>query len=476
VTATAFNLRADEELKWDDHFCGAGGETTGIRMVSGIRVVHAANHDPVAIATHSHNYSDIEHSLADIPSMDPTRIPKGHVLWSSPECKARSYASGRPKDDPSLFDPRGDKTAERSRATMDEVWRFAEANRYLVIVVENVPQVVDWCEPSQTHHSEKCNCGVTFRRWLRDGANLGYRRRRFLFLNSMLFPPTPQSRDRFYGVFVLDGVPFPDLDHTCLALCAEHGVVSADQRAKAHLKPPGPVRKSWGPLDTVWGRYGQQYIYTCPTCGERAEPAITPAATAIEWWRDPGPRIGERAERGMKPLEEGTIERVGRGILRLPGRPMVVPLHRLTDPSSRRARDVDDVLATLTAQQRDALIVQVAGNLGRVQADGSIDRAAPRKVWSIEEVLRTIHGSFDRGLIVPGRENAVPASLDAAALPTCTTINSLYQLTFPWVEAGQDGNQPKAAAAEPLDAFTIVWCNRALEAQTSIFDAIEAVA
>lgn len=55
---SAFTLRADEELLAEDHFCGAGGVTSGIRGVAGWRVVHAANHDPVCIATHSTNCAD----------------------------------------------------------------------------------------------------------------------------------------------------------------------------------------------------------------------------------------------------------------------------------------------------------------------------------------------------------------------------------------------------------------------------------
>jgi hypothetical protein len=108
-----------------------------------------------------------------------------------------------------------------------------------------------------------------------------------------------------------------------------------------------------------------------------------------EWDREPGPRIGERRGLGLKPLEAGTLERVARGILKLPERPLVVPLHRLTDPASRSARPVTDVLATLTSQQRDALGVQVGGNLGRVVADGMIHRHPPNKSSLIAEPLRT---------------------------------------------------------------------------------------
>jgi hypothetical protein len=76
------------------------------------------------------------------------------------------------------------------------------------------------------------------------------------------------------------------------------------------------------------------------------------------------------------------------------------------------------VLATLASQQRDALVMQVGGNLGRVVADGRIHRHTPNKSWPIAEPLRTVHGTLDRGLVVRDRENAVPRGLDTDALTT----------------------------------------------------------
>ena len=133
VPRRGFKLRADGRIRAEDHFCGAGGTTTGVLSVEGWMVVHAANHDPTSILTHSTNYPMVEHSCADIPTMNPAGCPEADVLFTSPECKARSYAVGKQKDDPSLFDPKGDKTAERSRATMDEVTRFAAELQYLYV-------------------------------------------------------------------------------------------------------------------------------------------------------------------------------------------------------------------------------------------------------------------------------------------------------------------------------------------------------
>ncbi len=399
-------MNADTVMRIEDHFCGAGGSTTGAKGVEGVEVVHAANHSRVAISTHSTNYPEVEHTLGDIPTLDPRRhSPLADVLITSPECKEHSYAKGRPKDDPSLFDPTGDQTAERSRSTMDEVPRWAEIKRYQAVIVENVPQIVHWCEPRRSGHRRGCRCGVSFRGWLRDMTNLGYEHRK-VYLNSGFFPPVPQSRDRIYIVFWRRGQRVPDLDYYPACWCESCGrVVPGVQAPKAHLKKPDPVRLAWGPHDTVWGRYGAQYIYACVECAQRANPAFIPAGTAIEWWRE-AVLIGEREEHGMRPLEPSTLARIRRGVERLPQRPMVVPLDYLTSPESRTARDVIDPLSTITAQHRTALVVQVAGNLGRMHPDGSIERHSPLKAWHIDEQLRTISTTLDRALVTaqPGSE------------------------------------------------------------------------
>jgi DNA (cytosine-5)-methyltransferase 1 len=170
------------------------------------------------------------------------------------------------------------------------------------------------------------------------------------------------------------------------------------QTPKAHLQKPDAVRLAWGPHDTVWGRYGEQYYYACAECAKRANPAITPAAYAIEWWREAVP-IGEREQHGMPPLRSGTIARIKRGLARLPERPLVVPLDYLTQPASRSARDVVDPLATITGQHRSALVVQVAGNLDRLHKDGTIERDSAMKAWPVREQLRTISTTIDRALV-----------------------------------------------------------------------------
>lgn len=455
-------------LRIEDHFCGAGGSTTGAKLVADVEVVHAANHSRLAILTHSSNYPDVEHSCGDIPSMEPKRYPAADVLISTPECRARSYARGRPKDDPHLFAP-GEGLDEKSRATMDEIPRWADARLdqgkpYKAIIVENVPQLVDWCEPIETGHWPKwngkrwvdCNCGQSFRRWLKDMTNLGYEHQK-VYLNSAFFPPTPQSRDRIYVVLWRKGQRKPKLDFTPLGWCNDcQKVVLGVQTVKAHLKVPAPVRKAWGPHDTVYGRYNQQYYYGCLECGARVVPAITPAITAIEPWH-PAVKIGEREQHGLPPLSDGTMARIQKGLEGLPGRPLVVPLDRLTDPDAKVSRTADiNVMNTITGQHRHGLVVQVAGNLGRVQPDGSVVRAVENShAHSTDRPLKTVHGSIDRGFVTtvggPTGQGRNPQSPDGV-IGTPTTDNHRALI----VPQNDFGERMKHADAAPLPTLPTV--------------------
>ena len=71
-------------LTIEDHFCGAGGNTTGALLVEDVEVVHAANHSILAINTHSSNYPMVEHTCGDIPSMEPKRYPTGSLSVVAP--------------------------------------------------------------------------------------------------------------------------------------------------------------------------------------------------------------------------------------------------------------------------------------------------------------------------------------------------------------------------------------------------------
>ena len=281
-----------------DLFCGAGGSSSGL-VEAGYRVVIAANHWALAIESHQVNHPDTDHSQADISQVDPRYFPTTDILWASPECTNHSIAKGVKRQramNEALFELDGtrrlvDEAANRSRATMWDVPRFAEHHMYRAIIIENVVDAARW---------------VQFPAWLMAMELLGYRHET-VWLNSMHAQqgglPAPQSRDRMYIVFWRQDQaskknPAPRLGRWTqpLALCLEHGEIRATRAFKK--KEP-------------WGRYRAQYVYRCPECWQVVEPGWLAADTIIDWSL-PAPRIGDRE----KPLAEKTRERIRRGIER----------------------------------------------------------------------------------------------------------------------------------------------------------------
>uniref|UniRef100_A0AAU8GLC2 DNA (cytosine-5-)-methyltransferase n=1 Tax=Mycobacterium phage Farewell TaxID=3158893 RepID=A0AAU8GLC2_9CAUD len=189
-------------LTLTDLFCGAGGSSTGAIEIPGVEVRVASNHWDLAVETHNTNHPDADHVCADLSQIDPRRFPRTDILWASPECTNHSVAKGRKRVDsqPDLFgEVLPDAAAERSRATMWDVPRFAEAHRYQAVIVENVVDAWHW-QP--------------FQAWLMAMDSLGYEHH-IVFLNSMhaqaFGPGAPQSRDRMYVVFWRRGNQRPDV-------------------------------------------------------------------------------------------------------------------------------------------------------------------------------------------------------------------------------------------------------------------------
>src|SRR5699024_4696464 len=221
---------------------------------------------------------------------DPRRYPTTDVAWFSPSCTNHSIAKGARRGDqqPDLFgEILPNAAAERSRATMWDVVRFAEHHRYRAVIVENVTDVRDW---------------VLWPAWTAALTALGYEFRA-VSLNSMhaqaLGPGAPQSRDRLYVVAWRTGERAPDLDKWTRpeADCAWHGRVRAIQ--------------SWRREGRTVGKYRSQYVWRCPRVECRnaeVEPAFRGAAEAIDWTL-PTQRIGDRP----KPLAEKTMRRIEDG-------------------------------------------------------------------------------------------------------------------------------------------------------------------
>lgn len=390
-----------------DLFCGAGGSSLGAEA-AGLRLTMAANHWATAIDVHQAHFPDAGHDCADISQVDPRRYPATDILLASPECTNHSQARGvsRHKQDPTLWDG-PDPAAERSRATMWDVPRFAEQLGYAAIVVENVVEATRW---------------VGWRGWRQVMADLGYESR-VLSHNSM-HHGVPQSRDRIYVVFWKAGLK-PDLELELHAHCPRCDTART-------------VRQAWK-RDRTAGRYRQQWIWSCTSCGGQCEPAVNPAAQIIDWHLA-CPRIGDRP----RPLAAATRKRILAGLERYgwapivtagagnvyettPGnrsRPLSEPLrvqtgtaeHALATPpdsmvvpstSTGRVRPAHEPMPTCVTTQRPGLLMRNNG--------GGAEMTTP-----LDEPARTVTTKGHQSLLLPyyGQSQARPAD---RPMPTVTT-------------------------------------------------------
>jgi DNA (cytosine-5)-methyltransferase 1 len=152
-----------------DMFCGAGGESTGIRKAAerldlNIRLT-AINHWERAIETHAANHPDAEHLCQSIQYLDPVKVvpeQKVDLLWASPECTHHSLArGGRPRSD-------------QSRASAWLVLKWLSELYVERVIIENVPEFLSWGPLDDQGRPIKSEKGKTFRAFILSLRSLGY--------------------------------------------------------------------------------------------------------------------------------------------------------------------------------------------------------------------------------------------------------------------------------------------------------------
>lgn len=431
-----------------DLFCGAGGSSSGAEQVPGVRVRMAANHWALAIETHNRNLPHADHDVADISQVDPRRYPTTDLLWASPECTNHSQAKGIRRADrqPSLFDdaPLPPAAAERSRATMFDVLRFAERHQYRAIVVENVVDVRDW---------------LLWPAWVTGLGNLGYDYQ-VVYLNSMFAQaagaPAPQSRDRLYVVAWRRGNRAPDLARWTRppAWCPS---------CELTVRP----LQAWKNPDRPRGRYRQQYLYRCPTVacrGAEVYPGVLPAAVAIDWALE-GVRIGDRA----RPLAAKTLARIEAGLRRY-ARPIHLEAAGNTyeRPGYARAWPVDEPFKTMHTTPSKAMVVPAGGTWNdtaqpvsepfrtRTTRDTEalvvpLEGRDGLNVRTAGQPARTQTGRLQDALVVPLRNNGVARPADEHPVPTVAAAGNHHAMVMRNNTGGAEMSTP---ADEPLRTIT----------------------
>lgn len=359
-----------------DLFCGAGGSSIGAEA-AGARLVMAANHWQTAIEVHQAHFPDAGHDCADISQADPRRYPRTDILLASPECTNHSQARGvsRKRQDPTLWDA-PDPAAERSRATMWDVPRFAEQMQYTAIVVENVVEATKW---------------VMWPAWWQAMELLGYRGH--VVSHNSMHHRVPQSRDRIYVVWTRAGLHV-DLEMELDAWCSR-------------CDRPTVVRQGWKNGRRV-GRYRQQWVWSCTRCGTSCEPSTEPAASIIDWSLD-CPQIGSRS----RPLAAATRSRILAGLQRYGWAPITTSgagnVHERTP--GNRARPITDPLPVQQTTATTALATPPGFLLQTAHGGRVVELDAPHP---------TVCASDDRhALVVPMRRNG-RATPTAGPVPTVT--------------------------------------------------------
>lgn len=428
-----------------DLFSGFGGITQGIEQ-AGFTAITAANHNAYKVEVHEANHPHVEHWVADLVDTESADyhsvrdLPAADLLVAGVSCKnhtqansQRAYEQGLSLFD--LDDPDYEEQvtrSERDRATANCVLHYAQQHHPLLILVECTTELASWGRliPGR----RKVGDGSTYRWWLKELANLGYKHR-VLYLNSMFFG-VPQSRDRGYWVFWDSRLPTPDLDHRPASWCGRcDEVVGAVWSWKTGVPPTGSVR------------YGKQYNYRCPRCRHEVVPSYTPSLEALDL-TDLGTKIGER----NKPLAPATMARAERCRQKFPDFPAV-----LMPAKSQRGteRHPWQPMATQTSQQETAVlstgaILAAAGNTYERPGSECRSRDLTEPLWAqtatnatglltpptgvaidnfqgaprgVDEPLPTQLGSETLGVVssgvLPYRQNTTPTT-HAESMPTVT--------------------------------------------------------
>ncbi len=173
-----------------DLFAGAGGFSTGASM-AGCNVAWAANHWPDAVEWHSRNHPDAAHICQDLHQADWSQVPKHDLMLASPCCQGHSKARGKTSGNPQH---------DASRSTAWAVVSAAEYHRPPTILVESVPEFLDW---------------QLYRPWMLAMQALGYAVSPHVVDAADL--GAPQNRIRMFLVLTQSAQPLklnlPTLDH-----------------------------------------------------------------------------------------------------------------------------------------------------------------------------------------------------------------------------------------------------------------------
>ena len=381
-----------------DLFCGAGGSSSGaqraIEELGATMDLVAVNHWNTAIATHSANHPNARHLVEDVSLVDPERVvPEGRLdlLMASPECRFFSRARG------------GKPIHDQGRMNPWVVHNWLTKIDVRCVIIENVPEFVDWGPLDEHGRPDKAHKGEHFQAWFLTFLSLGYRAE-WRMLNAADYGEAT-TRTRFFLVARKDGVPleWPE---------PSHGKIGA---------PLFPGRMRWR------------------------------GAREIIDWTNPGRSILDDPKYQRKPLSVKTRRRIARGLekyggplaplfirlLDLPdaegiawdadGAQQSFVLNRHGDNGGNRAHGVHEPVPTITTRGGGYLVQPAATHLVGANRNENVPR-------SIEEPIppaTTAGGggiylvaAEPRPFLIGQQSNAAPRDA-AEPMPTIATAGAI---------------------------------------------------
>lgn len=373
-----------------DLFCGAGGSSSGARLALEQRArrmeLVAVNHWGIAVATHQKNHPHAVHYVEDVTSARPSAVvPGGYLdlLMASPECIFHSRARG------------GKPVSDQGRMAAWAVQRWLTDLDVQCLLVENVPEFVDWGPLDKDGHPIQEKKGLYYQAWHNAILELGYDFR-WEYLNAADYGEAT-TRTRFFGLGRKDGrrVMFPVPTHK-----------RPDKKARPTLFDDG--RLPW----------------------RAAREVLDLAHKGRSLLTDPGYR--------KKPLADKTRARIARGLLKFNGPvlgQLLVDLLDLPAPAKAEPGEADGPTPFVAVGREN--------NVPR-----SVDE--PLQTITCNPAMQLVTPSVE-GFVLPQRTHAANASLDRP-VPTIVTINR-QGLVSPGLEAvvlGQQSGGAARATSQPL--------------------------
>jgi DNA (cytosine-5)-methyltransferase 1 len=318
MRSPAVRISLDELIV--DSFAGGGGASLGIEQALGRSPDIAINHDAEAIAMHRVNHPSTKHYCEDVWDVDPIRACAGRkvgLMWLSPDCKHFSKSKGgKPRD-------------KKIRGLAWVAIKWAKAVKPRVICLENVEEFQYWGPLLEDGMPCPLRKGLTFRRFVRQLENLGYR------------------------------VEYREL------VAADYGTPTTRKR-----------------LFLIARSDGGAIVWPAPTHGRGLALPWRTAAECISWDLPCRSIFGRK-----RPLVENTMRRIAAGLKRYvidSPTPFIVPV---THQGDVRVHGVDEPMRTITGAHRGEhglvapyLVPRYGERPGQDPRAMPIDRAMPTVV------------------------------------------------------------------------------------------------